>query len=326
MLNLDLSIVVPIDLHRRTRDIYKRIKHYVHIFSDSNIKVIFGCNSEPRYWVNKVKNLIALHANFQLCLVNADASSLAKLRNTALDAVKTEFVLFLDIDIWPDLNIIHQAYEQVINHPSKLGMFPCLYLSKNGSKKIGKWSTSEFIHSYYDFRRDLIQHLAFPSSILLTDMASVKYIMGFDEDYVGHGYEDFDFMLRLFQHKKLIEYTQDILIDEPYLAPLMSTGLRALLAKPYLEILLSPCYFLHVYHAKNKEEHYYQRREVNKNYFKTKFQSQILVNSQMNKLELLQSFFDLFTDAKESPNYAVLWAQIKGYKFRNNSSIISKFI
>ena len=317
MLNLDLSIVVPIDLNRRTRDIYKRIKNYVHIFSDSNIKVIFGCNSEPRYWVNKVKNLIAPHANFALCLVNADASSLAKLRNTALTAVETKFVLFLDIDIWPDLNIIHQAYKRVVNHPYMLGMFPCLYLSKNGSRKIGKWSTSEFIHSYYDFRRDLIQHLAFPSSIVLTDMASVKYIMGFDEAYVGHGYEDFDFMLRLFQHKKLIEYTQDLLIDVPYLAPLMSTGLRALLAKPYLESLLSPCYFLHIFHVKDKEEHYYRCREINKNYFKTKFQNEVLINYQMHKLDLLQSFFGLVIDEKESPKYAALWAEIEGFKLRN---------
>lgn len=316
MLNLDLSIVVPIDLHRRTRDIYKRIKNYVHIFSDSNIKVIFGCNNEPRYWVNKVKNLIAPYANFELCLVNADASSLAKLRNTALDAVKTKFVLFLDIDICPDLNIIQEAYNQVANNPTQLGMFPCLYLSKNGSKKIEKWATSEFINSYYDFRRDLIQHLAFPSSILLTDMASVKYITGFDEAYVGHGYEDFDFMLRLFQHKKLIEYTQDILIDESYLAPLMSTGLRALLAKPYLESLLSPCYFLHVFHAKDKKEHYYQRREVNKNYFITKFQNEVLINHQMDKLELLQLFFTLLEDKKESPKYTVLWAEIEGYRLR----------
>lgn len=316
MLNLDLSIVIPIDLHRRTRDIYNRIKNYVRIFSGSKIKIIFGCNSKPHYWVNKVKNLIAPHANFELCLINADASSLAKLRNTALEAVKTEFVLFLDIDIWPDLNIIHKAYEQVINLPSQLGMFPCLYLSKNGSKRIEKWSTSDFIHAYYNFRRDLIQHLAFPSSIVLTDMASVKYIRGFDEAYVGHGYEDFDFMLRLFQHKNLIKYTQDILIDEPYLAPLMSTGLRALLAKPYLESLLSPYYFLHIFHAKDKEEHYYQRREINKNYFKIKFQSKISVNSQMKKLDLLQSFLGLFKDEKESPKYAVLWAEIEGHLLR----------
>lgn len=316
MQNLDLSIVIPIDLQRRSWDIYKRIKNYVRIFSGSNIKVILGCNSEPRYWVNKVKNLIEQHRHFQLCCVSADASSLAKLRNTALAVVETKFVLFLDIDIWPDVDIIQKAYMQVVNNPYTLGMFPCLYLSKNGSKKVGKWSTSEFVQSYYDLRRDLIQHLAFPSSIILTDLASIQHITGFDESYVGHGYEDFDFMLRLFQHKKIIEYTKDVLIDEPYLAPLMSTGLRALMAKPFLENLFLPCYFLHIFHKKNKEEHYYQRREDNKNYFTTKFQSHILKNSQMSKLDLLQSFFLLLENEKESPKYAVLWAEIEGYRFR----------
>lgn len=316
MLNLDLSIVIPIDLHRRTRDIYNRIKNYVRIFSGSKIKIIFGCNSEPRYWVNKVKNLIAPHANFELCLVNADASSLAKLRNTALDAVKTKFVLFLDIDIWPDLNIIHKAYEQVINHPSQLGMFPCLYLSKNGSKKIGKWSTSEFTNSYYDFRRDLIQHLAFPSSIVLTDMASVKYIMGFDERFVGHGYEDFDFMLRLFQHKDLIELSADILVDEPYLAPLMSTGLRAVLAQPFLSILLTQHYFLHQFHKKDKHENYYQHRDVNKYLFLDKFKALVSYKTHLGKLDLMIEFFKFDEINKNSPKYAVLWAEIKGHVLR----------
>lgn len=316
MLNLDLSIVIPIDLHRRTRDIYNRIKNYVRIFSGSKIKIIFGCNSEPRHWVNKVKNLIAPHANFELCLVNADASSLAKLRNTALDAVKTKFVLFLDIDILPDLNIIHQAYEQVINHPSKLGMFPCLYLSKNGSKKIGKWSTSDFIHSYYDFRRDLIQHLAFPSSIVLTDMASVKYIMGFDEAYVGHGYEDFDFMLRLFHYKNLIDFTEDILADIPYLAPLVSQGLRAVLAKPFLKVLLSKQYFLHEYHAKDKQEHYHQLRQCNQEMFLNKFTKLITAPTHLTQLTLLNEFFNFSEVQEKSPKYSVLWAEIQGHKFR----------
>ena len=230
--------------------------------------------------------------------------------------VRTKFVLFLDIDIWPDLDIIHKTYEQVINHPSQLGMFPCLYLSKNGSKKIGKWSTSEFTNSYYDFRRDLIQHLAFPSSIVLTDMASVKYIMGFDEVYVGHGYEDFDFMLRLFEHKGLIRFTEDILVDTPYLAPLMSRGLRALLAQPFLEMLLVNQYFLHEYHVRDKQEHYHQRRQSNQQVFLNKFRELINTPAHIQPLTLINAFFNFNEVQQNSPKYSVLWAEIQGYKFR----------
>ena len=316
MSNFDLSIVIPVDLHRRSWDIYKRISTFVKQFSGSNINIILGCNHQPTFWVKLVQKLIQPHANFTLCLVEAEACSLAKLRNTALASVQTKFVLFLDIDIYPDINMIKLAYKKTMSNPIHLEMFPCLYLSQKGSKKVKNWETSEFVKSYYDFRRDLIQHLAFPSSIILTDTQSVHAIQGFDEDYIGHGYEDFDFMLRLFKYKGLIEYTQDILIDEPYLAPLMSTGLRALMAKPFLENLLTSYYFIHVFHKKNKAEDYYQKREINKQVFYAKFERSLINTQKMDKLDLLQSFFLLFNNEKNSPKYAVLWAEIEGYKLR----------
>lgn len=316
LLNLDLSIVIPIDLHRRSWDIYKRIKTFVNQFSGSGINIIFGCNNQPKFWIKLVQKLIKPHANFKLCLVEAEVCSLAKLRNTALASVQTQFVLFLDIDIYPDLSTIELAYKKTINNPIHLEMFPCLYLSQKGSKKVNSWKINKFIDSYYDFRRDLIQHLAFPSSIILTDLHSVQEIQGFDEAYIGHGYEDFDFMLRLFKHKGLIEYTQDILIDEPYLAPLMSLGLRAVLTKPFLKNLLTSYYFVHVFHKKNKAEDYYQKREINKHIFNAKFKEFNLIDTKIKKLELLQIFFSLLVNEKESPKYAVLWAEILGHQLR----------
>ena len=192
----DLTIVIPLDFHRRSWDLYRRVKRFVHTFAGQPVQLIFGCNAAPKFWVNCLQRLIAKHANIQLCLVEAEASSLAKLRNAAIAAVKTPYVLFLDVDIVPDRHLVDLAYQQVIHQPKQIGMFPCLYLSKSGSKLIPKYSAAEFKDHYFDFRRDLILHLAFPSSIVITDIASVHEIGGFDEQFVGHGYEDFDFMLR----------------------------------------------------------------------------------------------------------------------------------
>ena len=316
MQNLDLSIVIPIDLHRRSWDLYKRIKMYVRAFQNRSIQVIFGCNSQPKFWVNRVQNLIKSTPNMHLCLVDAEASSLSKLRNSALATVKTQYVLFLDIDIVPDLHLVDLAYQQALSHPKQISMFPCLYLSKRGSKLIYKQSVQEFIEHYFDFRRDLILHLAFPSSIIICDIQSVRDIQGFDEQFVGHGYEDFDFMLRLFHHKGLIEYSADILVDEPYLAPLMSVGLRAVLAKPFLKNLIQPIYFLHKFHKKDKDEDYYKKRELNKNTFTNKYQLLTEKEVNFNKLTLLNLFFNEVIEHKNSPKYVVLWAELKGYKFR----------
>lgn len=312
----DLSIVIPLDFHRRSWDLYRRVKRFVHTFAGQPVQLIFGCNAAPQFWVKCLQRLIAPHANIQLCLVEAEASSLAKLRNAAIAAVKTPYVLFLDVDIVPDQQLVELAYQQVIHQPKQIGMFPCLYLSKSGSKLISKYSATEFKQHYYDFRRDLILHLAFPSSIVLTDLASVRKIGGFDEQFVGHGYEDFDFMLRLFQHKGLIEYSADILVDEPYLAPLMSVGLRAVLAKPFLESLIQPVYFLHQFHKKDKEEGYYKKRDLNKKHFIYKYQSLKENYFYFNKLTLLNSFFNEVIKEKNSPKYAVLWAELRGSQFR----------
>ncbi len=313
----DLSIVIPLDFHRRSWDLYRRVKGFVAAFAGQPVQLIFGCNAAPQFWVKCLQRLIAKHSNIQVCLVDAEASSLSKLRNTALAAVQTQYVLFLDVDIVPDWHLVELAYQHVFAQPKQIGMFPCLYLSKSGSKLISKTSAAEFKDHYYDFRRDLILHLAFPSSIVITDIASVHEIGGFDEQFVGHGYEDFDFMLRLFQHKGLIEYSADILVDEPYLAPLMSVGLRAVLAKPFLDSLIQPVYFLHKFHKKDKEEGYYKKRALNKALFINKYQKLKEEKPHFNQLSLLNSFFNEVIKEKNSPKHVVLWAELEGYKFRN---------
>lgn len=312
----DLSIVIPLDFHRRSWDLYRRVKCFVHTFAGQPVQLIFGCNAAPQFWVKCLQRLTAQHSNIHVCLVDAEASSLSTLRNAAIAAVKTKYVMFLDIDIVPDLNLVDLAYQQTLNHPKQISMFPCLYLSKQGSKLIYEQSAQKFIEQYFDFRRDLILHLAFPSSIVLTDIASVREIGGFDEQFVGHGYEDFDFMLRLFHHKGLIKCSADILVDEPYLAPLMSVGLRAVLAKPFLESLIQPIYFLHQFHKKDKEEGYYKKRATNKYLFINKYQKVKEDQLHLNKLNLLNSFFNEVIVEKNSPKYAVLWAELKGYKLR----------
>lgn len=312
----DLSIVIPLDFHRRSWDFYRRVKRFVHMFAGQSVQLIFGCNAAPQFWVKCLQRLISKHSNIQMCLVDAEASSLSKLRNTALAAVKTQYVLFLDVDIVPDWHLVELAYQHVFAQPKQIGMFPCLYLSQAGSKRISITSAAEFKDHYYDFRRDLILHLAFPSSIVIVDINSVREIGGFDEQFIGHGYEDFDFMLRLFQHKGLIEYSADILIDEPYLAPLMSVGLRTVLAKPFLESLIQPVYFLHNFHKKDKEEGYYKKRAFNKDLFINKYQNLKDKKLHFNKLTLLNYFINNVIQEKNSPKYTVLWAEIKGNKFR----------
>lgn len=315
----NLSIVIPIDFSRRARDIYQRAIHFARTLANSGIQVIFGCAATPERWVKKFQNKILAYKNIHIALTENGASHLAKLRNIALAQVTTPYVLFLDVDISPQLEQIQQAYQDVLNSQAQLCMYPCLYLSAKGTRLINRVPINQFKNYYYQYKREWILHLAFPSSVIICDMQSVREIQAFDDAYVGHGYEDFDFMLRIFQHKNLIEYSHALQGDEPYLAPLMATGFRALLANAQLEQLIQPTYFLHEYHAKNKNEDYYLLRKNNKTHFMQKFLA--LKSAQAHALiyehDLLFNFFHLLKTHNIKPSeYSALWAEIPGHMFR----------
>lgn len=317
---IDLSIIIPIDLSYRSSDILQRIKHLAVIAQNQPIRFILGCNAQPERQVQQLQKIIAGCPQITLVIDHSDSGHLSRLRNIALAQVQTRYVMFLDIDIHINLEQIQNALAQVQQHPAQLCMYPCLYLSKKGSKQVNRLTLTAFRHAYYDFRRDLILHLAFPSSIIITDLKSVHAIHGFDEQFIGHGYEDFDFMLRLFHHKGLIKYQPSLLIDETYLAPMMATGFRAILAESQLEQLLHTEYFLHIHHEKDKKSIYHQQRQINKEYFQIKLKQRIKKNTPLMDTTLpflFTKFYDLL--AKQDLNYheySALWAEIQGHRLR----------
>ncbi|ENU22029.1 hypothetical protein F993_03304 [Acinetobacter proteolyticus] len=316
---VDLSIVIPIDLSYRSSDILQRIKCLVSAVQDQPIRFILGCNAQPERQVQQLKKLIAGCPQITLVIDPSASGHLSRLRNIALAQVQTHYVMFLDIDIHINLEQIHNAFAQVQQHPAQLCMYPCLYLSKKGSKQVKRLTLTAFKQAYYDFRRDLILHLAFPSSIIITDLKSVQTIEGFDEQFIGHGYEDFDFMLRLFQHKGLITYQPALLLDETYLAPMMATGFRAILAESQLEQLFQKEYFLHIHHEKDKKSLYHQQRQANQQRFELKLKQQIEDGTLIDTAPpyLLKAFCQLLTQySLNRPEYSALWAEIQGHKLR----------
>lgn len=318
---VDLSIVIPIDLTYRSHDILQRIKRLVAIAQDQSIRFILGCNAQPERQVQQLQKIIAGCPQITLVMDQSASGHLSRLRNIALAQVQTRYVLFLDIDIYINFQQIYNVFVEVQQHPAQLCMYPCLYLSKKGSKQLNRLTLAAFRHAYYDFRRDLILHLAFPSSIIITDLASVQAIKGFDEQFIGHGYEDFDFMLRLFHHKGLIKYQPSLLIDETYLAPMMATGFRAILAESQLEQLLKKQYFLHIHHEKDKKSLYHQQRQANQQRFEMKLKQNIkedTVTIDTAPPYLFEAFCQLLAQQQlKRPEYSALWAEIQGHQLRN---------
>jgi len=318
----DLSIVIPLDFSRRSKELYLRAIYLAKTLTPTGLKLIYACNSSPAIWLNRLKKSLRATTGVYILSSPNSQNHLSKLRNHALSQVTTPYVLFLDVDIVTNVEQIRQVFYAVQRSPVQLCMYPCLYLTAQGTRLLSKHPIAAFKQYYYQFKREWILHLAFPSSIIICDSDAVKKIQGFDENYVGHGYEDFDFMLRLFKYKRLIQYQQQLCVDLPYRAPLMAVGFRALLSQAQLEQLLQPVYFLHAFHSKDQQEHYYQQRQHNQIFFQHKFQALIECSTQDidSELWLLTQFFQLLQrQQQDSCDFAVLWAELPGHLFRKKT-------
>lgn len=311
----DLTIIIPLDFNRRVLDLLNRVRLFIKCLGHTQFKIIFGVNSQPALPFKFFQHLIGNIPNFDFAAAPCQVLHLSRIRNLALEEVHTSHVLFLDIDIYPDLDMLSRVIEDLNASKNNLVMYPCLYLSQKGNKVLFKKDSHFLAQAYYDYSRDLVKHLAFPSSIITCDLKSIQAISGFDENFIGYAYEDLDFMIRLFHAKNLIEYSSELLIDEPYLAPMMSTGFRAMLAEPFIYKILEKNYFMHIFHKKDQKQEYYKSKKYNKLLFQSKINQYIINKDEpiINNYRLIQ-YIEKFK--KQNNNYSVLWAEISGHKFR----------
>ncbi len=315
-----LTIITPVSLTRRKKDILSRVKLFIKTFENSKFQLIIGTDSKI------IKNLSEnLTPNIIISYTPKNNSiNLSKLRNIAIEKLDSTHVLFLDIDLHIDLNLLEKLYKNFLASNKKIQMYPCLYLSKKGTKLISKIDIEEFINLYLNYSRDIILHLAFPSSIILCKSSDVKEINGFNEDYSGHGYEDFDFIYRLLKINSMINTSPFTLKDQTYLAPLLCTGFRADFSINFINILKTNFYFLHKYHKKNKSETYYQLRNNNREKFLKYLENNIDSNHNLEYFYLPRLFQQSFETHDEFQKYSVLWAEIPTHKFRPRKNFIDR--
>lgn len=315
-----LTIITPVSLTRRKKDILSRVKLFIKTFENSKFQLIIGTDSKiiKNLSENLTPNIIISYTP------KKNSINLSKLRNIAIEKLDSTHVLFLDIDLHIDLNLLEKLYKNFLASNKKIQMYPCLYLSKKGTKLISKIDIEEFINLYLNYSRDIILHLAFPSSIILCKSSDVKEINGFNEDYSGHGYEDFDFIYRLLKINSMINTSPFTLKDQTYLAPLLCTGFRADFSINFINILKTNFYFLHKYHKKNKSETYYQLRNNNREKFLKYLENNIDSNHNLEYFYLPRLFQQSFETHDEFQKYSVLWAEIPTHKFRPRKNFIDR--
>ncbi len=193
----------------------------------------------------------------------------SKLRNIAFERGVADFVLFFDLDIFPDQCMIKYIRDQA--KQDAIAIMPCVYLTREGSKKYKANPESQKVNDWLvNLRTKFIQHLAIPSSIVCLKRSLVLEINGFDERFVGHGYEDLDFLIRVDALWSKRKYSREDLVDETYLAPFFSIGFRHRLSFYCWDHLVSGKVFVHIWHknvfGKKEERHQNKERFLAKYY------------------------------------------------------------
>lgn len=270
----DLSIIVPLDFSQRPLDILFKAIHLCNAAQPTGCRIIFG-HADRGTLVDRLayKTLSSFsHSHVVGEKISSSTINTSLLRNIAFEKVETKFLLLLDVDIWPDIELFSKHLKLLASDKSPLYFLPCMYLTATGSKKLKKKQLHpvDLTKKFFDFSRKDFLHIASPSSITFMHTADFRSIGGFDQAFEGHGYEDFDFMIRLARHHKLISPTPSFFSNEPSRSPLFASGYRRELGRLCLPTLLSKDFAYHLHHAKPKASKYYEARTKNFEIFKNK--------------------------------------------------------
>lgn len=312
-----LTAIIPIDLSRRPSDLIKKAVFLAKTAQKNNIRSVFGhSDSNTKYDKKLIKEL----SSFPLVKVNSEKKTsrninAAALRNLAFKSVETDYIVLLDVDIYPDFDILIKYMNRLSDSERPFYILPCLYLTKHGTKLLNKNRVDLNVLKtrFFSFSRKEFLHLASPSSVTILKTQDYKAINGFDESYCGHGYEDFDFLVRLYDFHKLINKSHDFLQDLSARSPLFSIGFRRYLGESCLETLLEKEMVFHLYHDKEHHEDYYLARKENYIKFKNIHRDKV-VESNLEDATLLTPFISLCSEkGLNIHDYAVLFDNKPGH-------------
>lgn len=337
-LNKLISIITTIDFCQRSSELFQRLKIMYEVTSKYDIELVIGHNDRKTSHDEKLKKWHKNVDKNKCSLVSVeyeDDVNNSYLRNVALDIASNETIILMDVDIYPDINIINYLKEK-IDSGCEMAMLPCIYLTDVGTKIfLKKKNFNEIINDFFLFKRKYVLHVAAPSSVIAFEMDLVRKVGKFDEKYSGHGYEDFDFITRLGLECKKIRLNRELIVDRTYTAPLLAEGFRKHLAKICVSEMVEKKFAFHLYHSRGDRDNYISSREANRSIFLKKINNLINENIICEKDfpdDLILNFFKICHDKNVDVKnyYAYFDARpsyiIYRYKFHGVSRRFFKYV
>ncbi|MFQ6342655.1 galactosyltransferase-related protein [Campylobacter sp. VTCC 70190] len=316
------SVIIPVDLDLRPFDILKKIKNILKRSSDE-VELVFGHNDRGSIFDKYLKKITARKSNVKLVSGKFYTELICQslLRNRAVEQCLGEFIYLMDVDCLFDEELSDECINDIKKGKNSFIMLPCLYLTRKGLREVFKFSREEMFEKYISFRKDLFLHLALPSASIFMKKEDYFAVGGFDEDFMGRGGEDFEFMIKLALYKNAIKPTKDLMINKFYKAPLLSQGFRKYLAFNGLPYFFEKKVAFHLYHGRNRLRGYFKQYDKNSNILQQKIK--LGSNLENNGVSLIEFYEQLCKKYNVSiDKYAILFDSCKAKKFSLESFLL----
>ncbi|EAI9677290.1 glycosyltransferase [Campylobacter jejuni] len=272
-----LSVIIPFGLSKERPYIEERVIEKAKYFkSDENIEFIFveGYSSKN----HELKNFIQANHHIYLKDMDQKAFSQGRCRNLGASYAHSNVLLFLDVDCYISLDNFEKILKliqikNIAQNINALIVLPVVYLNKEANEKL-----KQYDEEFWDI---LIQEDLFiakntwvkffspssTSSIVINKHQFLR-LGGNDENFIGHGYEDFDLFARIL--KACVSFEKmpaNLSYDARNWNFFDFKGFRSWFSLLGYEACFYGIYMYHFYHIEPNQNAYMQNKDKNHRLF-----------------------------------------------------------
>ncbi|EAJ0057784.1 glycosyltransferase [Campylobacter jejuni] len=272
-----LSVIIPFGLSKERPYIEERVIEKAKSFqSDENIEFIFveGYSSKD----HELKNFIQTNHHIYLKDTEQKAFSQGRCRNLGASYAHSNVLLFLDVDCYISnfsleriLNLIQ--IKNIAQNINALIVLPVVYLNKEANEKLKQYDDKFWDiliqEDLFTAKNTWVKFFA-PSSTSSIVINKYQFLRlgGNDENFIGHGYEDFDLFARIL--KACVSFEKmptNLSYDSRNWNFFNFKGFRSWFSLLGYEACFYGIYMYHFYHIEPNQNAYMQNKDKNHQLF-----------------------------------------------------------
>lgn len=266
-----ISFIVPVFYKDRYSFIYQRAVELIDKFSNHpKIEVIIADSS-------KKPSLIANSDNVKIIYTySADrVFSPSKARNKAVEVATKEYLFFYDVDMDYSNNfeflLFKEIEDKLKTNQVNFIAIPFLYLTKKGTYIFESSKNLKILKDNFLLgQNDLVESISLNSSAMVMSKDYFIKMGKFDDEFAGHGGEDFYLIHRLCAYNphsiKNADYYQDF--KTPFIVN--SKGFRLYMAYYSLPNFFKDLILIHRWHPRPLSNNFYSQKQKNENLLQKK--------------------------------------------------------